>query len=541
MNKKPIKLSRYLVQFSSYNTPQVFTDVLVIGSGIAGHRAALEASKYGPVTIVTKGRLYEGSTNSAQGGIAVAISPADDVESHVRDTLNTGQGLSDEEVVRGVVTEGVSLVRELMDLGVEFDREKGRLAFTREGGHSCPRILHADGDATGASIEKVLCERVRENPNIQIIEDAFAIDLLTIQECCDGALVWQKQRGYLMIRAKQTILATGGCGQVYRETTNPDVVTGDGVAMAFRAGVELQDMEFMQFHPTTLYVAGAKRYLISEAMRGEGGILRNKNGERFMPAYHPDAELAPRDVVSRAIITELEKTQYPHVYLDATHIPRARLDKRFPTIRQICAGFGIDISVDLIPVRPSAHYMVGGVRVDHDGRTNICNLYACGEVSCTGLHGANRLGSNSLLEGLVYGYRSGRIAGEASQKKSRPLSLRTIQGVARQSAYGQLDLDDVLNSLRSLMWRNVGVVRDQQALDDAETRITFWCRYVMDKQFEGPGGWEVQNLLTVARLITMSARQREESRGTHWRADFPDPRPEWCRHILVCNPGDDWL
>jgi L-aspartate oxidase len=300
-------------------------------------------------------------------------------------------------------------------------------------------------------------------------------------------------------------------------------------------------MEFVQFHPTTLYVAGARRYLISEALRGEGAVLRNCVGEQFMPRYHPQAELAPRDVVSRAIIEEMQATQYANVFLDVTHVGREKLMARFPNIFRFCAGFGIDISQDQIPVRPAAHYMVGGVRVDENGLTNVPNLYACGEVASTGLHGANRLGSNSLLEGLVFGCRAGRTAGEAVRAVREPLSLRSIQGITEQPAYGTLDMHDVFNSLRSLMWRNVGVVRTGKELDEAQQKITFWCRYVMDKQLEGPRGWEVQNLLTVARLVTMSARQREETRGTHCRAEFPTMREEWRRHIVVCNPGEGWL
>lgn len=541
MNEKPIRLRRYLVQFTSHSIPQVFTDVLVIGSGIAGLRAALEASKFCNVLVVTKGALSDGSTNDAQGGIAAALSMSDSVDAHVEDTLKVGQELCDEEVVRMVASEGRDLVRELIALGVRFDREGDQIAFTREGGHSCARILHADGDATGASIEAVLCRHVRGNPNITIMEHAYSLDLLTIQGTCDGALVWQADRGFLMVRARQTILATGGCGQIYRETTNPEVVTGDGFAMAFRAGAELQDMEFVQFHPTTLYVAGARRYLISEATRGEGGILRNRAGERFMPNYHPDAELAPRDVVSRAIIQEMTRTQYANVFLDLTHVGSERLIQRFPNIHRFCLGFGIDIGTDLIPVRPAAHYMVGGVRVDRDGRTSVPALFAAGEVACTGLHGANRLGSNSLLEGLVYGCRAGRTAGQAVRDQREPQSLRSIQGITEEPSYGTLDLGDVLNSLKSLMWRNLGVVRGGPALEEAQQKITFWCRYVMDKQFEEPHGWQLQNMLTVARLIAVCARQREESRGTHFRSDWPEPRPEWRRHIVVGNPGDGWL
>ncbi len=374
------------------------------------------------------------------------------------------------------------------------------------------------------------------------MEDTFALDLLTLEGACHGALVWSEARGLIMVRAKQTVLATGGCGLVYRETSNPPVATGDGVAMAFRAGASLQDLEFVQFHPTTLYVAGASRALISESMRGEGAILRNRDGERFMPRYHEAAELAPRDVVSRSIIEEMARTKHTNVYLDARHMEAAEfLESRFPTIVGLCRTFGLEPSQDLIPVRPAAHYTIGGVRTDLEGRTAIANLLACGEVACTGLHGANRLGSNSLLEGLVFGRRCARTAAESLEAMAGPLSVHALQGLPQEPAYGSLNLADVENSLRSVMWRCVGVVRDAPDLDEAMESITFWCRYVMDKEFEGPEGWQLQNMLTVARLITMFARQREESRGAHYREDFPETSDNWLRHIVVANAGEEWL
>lgn len=539
--RKPLRLRRYLVHFSSYNIPQIFTDVLVLGSGVGGLSTALGLPDSVGVLMVTKNELPSGSTVEAQGGVAAAISSTDSQQEHFQDTVSAGCGLCNEEAVRIVTSEGPERVRELIEMGVDFDREGGELSLTMEGGHSQPRILHANGDATGQAMHAVMAGRARAKQGLDILENAFALDLLTLDSVCHGALIWVQGRGLMMARAKQTVLTTGGCGRVYRETTNPAVVTGDGVAMAFRAGASLQDMEFIQFHPTTLYVAGASRALISESLRGEGGILRNRDGERFMPDYHEDAELAPRDVVSRSIIDQMKKTGHTHVYLDVTGMSTEHLEERFPTITGLCRRFGLEPSRDQIPVRPSAHYMVGGVRTDLMGRTDVENLLACGEVACTGLHGANRLGSNSLLEGLVFGRRCAQAAAEKLAAMAEPLPVHALQGLPQEPAYGSLNLTDVENSLRSLMWRDAGVNRNGEDLDEALEMVTFWCRYVMDKEFESTQGWELQNMLTVARLIGMCARQREESRGVHFREDFPERDPGWERHIVLRNAGEEWL
>jgi L-aspartate oxidase len=539
--RKPLRLRRYLVPFSSYNIPQVFCDVLVVGSGMGGLSSVLNLPPDCTVSVISKGELRSGSTNDAQGGVAAALDEADSPEQHAEDTLKAGCGLCNEETVRIVTREGPRRIRDMMQLGVEFDRRGDEIALTREGGHSTARILHADGDATGRAIQDVLADRVAGRPRTRIFENTFALDLLTQDDACHGALVWREGQGLMMVRAKQTILASGGCGRVFRETTNPAVVTGDGYAMAFRAGAAMQDMEFMQFHPTTLYVAGASRALISEAVRGEGAVLVNRDGDRFMPDYHPDAELAPRDVVSQSIVEEMKRTGHTNVYLDARNLSSKAFEKRFPTIFGLLRSFELDPSEDLIPVRPAAHYMVGGLQTDLQGRTNITNLLACGEVSCTGLHGANRLGSNSLLEAAVFGKRCAETARASLEAMSEPLSVHALQGLPQEPAHGHLNLGDVSNSLKSLMWRNVGVVRDGPGLDETVEMITFWCRYVMDKEFEDPQGWELQNMLTVARLIVMSARQREESRGVHFRSDFPETSPDWQRHIVVANSGEDWL
>ncbi len=539
--RKPLKLRRYLVHFTSHNIPQLFTDVLVLGSGVAGLSSVLGLPDGLSVLLVTQGDLGGGCTAEAQGGVAAAVGSADSPREHARDTLDAGCRLSDEEAVRIVTREAPRRIAELEGWGVDFDRLDSSFSLTREGGHSRPRILHANGDATGRAISRTLAEQARRKAGVEIFPGAFALDLLTLDGMCHGALIWDESRGLMMARAKQTILATGGCGRIYRESTNPSDVTGDGVAMAFRAGASLQDLEFVQFHPTALYVAGASRALVSETLRGEGGVLRNREGERFMPRYHPDAELAPRDVVSRSIIEEIRRTEHTCVYLDVTEMSSDYLEGRFPTITSLCRRFELDPAEDLIPVRPAAHYMVGGVRTDLEGRTDVANLLAAGEVACTGLHGANRLGSNSLLEGLVFGRRCAMAAARSLDEMREPLSVHALQGLPQEPAYGNLNLTDVENSLRSLMWRAAGVVREGEELDEALETITFWCRYVMDKEFQNPQGWQLQNMLVVARLIAMSARQREESRGVHHRRDFPETCPSWQRHIVVANTGEDWL
>ncbi len=512
---------RYLVNIDSRATGQLFTDCLVIGAGIAGLRAAIEAAQKCSVTIVCKGTLEDSNTWNAQGGIAAVLDKTDSFESHVEDTLKTGCGLSDKNVVGLVIHEGPGLIRQLQQWGAPFDILDGKFSATIEGGHSHPRIAHAHGDETGRALAETLIKKVRETPSIRIVEQFFAIDLLTEDNVCLGVIGQHRQTGLQILWAANTILATGGTGQLYRETTNPSVATGDGLAMAYRAGAMLQDLEFVQFHPTTLYIAGASRALITETLRGEGGKLVDVKGRQFMKDYHASAELAPRDVVSRAILMQMLKTKATHVFLDVRHLDKEYLRKRFPLITELCESFDIDISRDLIPVRPSAHYMVGGVKADIGARTSINNLYACGEVACTGLHGANRLGSNSLLEGLVFG----KIAGQAaSQTKTPQPSLPApplIKYEIPKSDRTRLDTADVRNSLRALMWRNVGITRKAQGIKEAQEIIRLWQRYVMDKIFDLPDGWECQNMLTVCLLIAQVALTRRESRGVHYRTDYP--------------------
>jgi L-aspartate oxidase len=521
------QLRRYLVDIDAASTHQLFTDCLVIGSGIAGLRAAIEAAQSCNCVVVCKGAISDSNTWNAQGGIAVVLEPpkadspqADSVESHIADTLKIGCGLCDEKAVEAVVRQGPQLIQQLLDWGTEFDKIDGRITATIEGGHSYPRVIHSHGDNTGRIVAEALVKKARQNPNIKIIENFFTIDLITDDNRCLG-IIGQDDRGRQIIWATNTILATGGAGQLYRETSNPSGATGDGLAMAWRAGAVLQDLEFMQFHPTTLYIAGASRALITEALRGEGAILRDSKGKAFMKDYHPSAELAPRDVVSRACLQQMLKTRATNVFLDVRHLDKQHFAKRFPYIYEICESFDIDISKDLIPVRPSAHYMVGGVKTDLSARTNIENLYACGEAASTGLHGANRLGSNALLEGLVFG----RIAGQETAKNVMSANMHfrphLIKHKIPHSDRTALDTADVRNSLRALMWRNVGITRTARPLIEAQQIIKFWQRYVMDKIFETPAGWECQNMLTICLLAAYCAHSRRESRGVHFRTDYP--------------------
>jgi len=509
---------RYLTTFDTNNLHSITTDILVIGSGVAGLRAAIEGAKYGKVIVITKGKLRDCNTQIAQGGIAVVLTQDDTFENHLQNTLKVGEGLCEKSVVKILVEEGPQRVLELIDWGAHFDKKDGKLLFTQEGGHSTRRIIHAQGDATGAEVEEALITKLHQEENISILEDTFTIDLLSQDNTCYGAIVQSKDKERYLIFSHQTILATGGVCQIYRETTNSIIATGDGMALAYRAGASLMDMEFIQFHPTTLYIAGASRALISEAVRGEGGILKNKFGERFMEKYHPDLELAPRDIVSRSILTELKQTNDTHVYLDVTHLSEELLNSRFPNIMRICLSFGIDIKKDLIPVRPTAHYTLGGIETDVYGHTSVERLYACGETACVGIHGANRLASNSLLEGLVFGSRAGNFAGSSKKKiKLWPHFSQT----GKNHYLEELDIADVKNSLKSLMWRNVGVEREKDLLLEAEREIDFWISYVTRKEFSTQEGFELQNMLTIASLIQRAALMREESRGVHFRKDFP--------------------
>ena len=532
------RANRYLVQFSPKQTPHFFTDILVIGAGIAGLRAALEVPPHLDVLVVTKDRIEQSNSAYAQGGIAGVLSPEDRFENHIEDTLSAGAGLCDRAVVEMVVREAPQQIADLIQWGTHFDEEDGQLALTREGGHSHRRIVHALGDATGFEVMRAIIARARQMPHITLWDDTFTLDVLAHEGACVGALVARPGQGKLLVWAKQVILASGGCGMVYRETTNPPVATGDGMAAAHRAGAELRDMEFMQFHPTVLYIAGSSRFLISEAVRGEGAYLRDRNGQRFMLDVDKRAELAPRDVVAQAIVRTMERTRHPNVYLDLSHLDPALVRRRFPGIDKVCRGLGLDITRDLIPIRPGAHYMIGGVTVDLEGHTTIPGLWAAGEVTSSGLHGANRLASNSLLEGLVFGTRCGRGAAEAAARMPDTFTALPLSGRFEPDRDGTLDVTDITNSLRSLMVRNMGVVRDKGGLEEARHGVDFWCRYVLAREFDDRPGWELQNLLTIARLMINAALQREESRGVHYRSDFPQREDaHWHKHV-VCSQSD---
>ncbi len=562
---------RYLIPFRSVLLPQIFTDVLVIGAGVAGLRAALAASEYADVIVACKGDLSGSNTWMAQGGIAAVLdrNGADQGQSlettdaehdswtaHITDTLNAGAGLCDESMVRRVVEAAPARIAELLKWGMRFDTKAGPttptadLALGREGGHTFARILHAHGDATGRELMRTLHQRVGDQDRVRLFDQCFVLDLLTVDAPpshggkdaaapagrCVGAITHHPKYGLQVIWAGATILASGGCGQVYRESTNPPEATGDGLAMAYRAGARLADMAFVQFHPTTLYIAGAARSLISEAVRGEGAVLIDRNHHRFMPEYDSQADLAPRDIVSRAILAQMAKTHFSHVYLDCRPIGRDRFAQRFPGIYSVLQKFGMDPGQTPIPVHPSAHYMVGGVHTDEQGRTGVDGLYACGEAASTGLNGANRLASNSLLEGLVLGQITGSVCREAMENKTangepqgRPVK---IVSDIRPSDRSELDLADVRSSLRSVMWRHVGIEREGDRLAEVMEMFEFWSRYTLDKIFDERAGWEVQNMLLVGALITRSAQWRCESRGTHYRNDHPYPAEDFRCHDL---------
>jgi L-aspartate oxidase len=534
----PLGLARRLSALDPRRTPGYRFDVLVVGAGAAGGAAALAAAEAGAeVAVLAKQDLASSNTVWAQGGVAAVFAPQDSFASHAADTLAVGLGLAEPEVVEYVVGAGPAVLERLMQAGVRFDRNAaGSLDLSREGGHRHPRILHARGDSTGREIQEVLIEKLRSNPRITCFSETFAVDLVLDDSGRVVGLVAARASGELVhFQAGCVILATGGAGQIYRETTNPPVATGDGVALGFRAGAIVRDPEFFQFHPTCLYIAGAARVLISEIVRGAGGVLRDRHGKRFLPDYHPDAELAPRDVVSRAVFDRMVATGDTSVYLDLSKVggdPHAR----FPEISRICGFFGIDIARDPVPVRPGAHYMIGGLRVDLDGRTNVEGLRAAGECASTGLHGANRMGSNSLLEGLVLGARVGASAArEAAGFTVRSLrrSLTGPEPASNAPERIQFSIQDVTYSLKSLMWNQLGVLRTERLMEDALAKIGLWTRAVEQLAPPAPRTWALINMLTVARLATFGALERRESRGVHFRSDHPESRDELRAHTDI--------
>ncbi len=513
---------RYLVPFHPKKIPHRYTDILVIGGGLAGLRSAIEVDSQLSVLVVTKDALRQSNSNYAQGGIAGVLTPNDRFEDHISDTLSAGADLCDEPVVEMVIEEAPRRIQELIDWGTQFDRKDGELMLGREGGHGANRIAHALGDETGKEVMRAVIAWTQRLRNVDIFEHTFTLDLLTHENQCRGALVANERGEKTMVWAKQTILCTGGAGQLYRESTNPAVATADGHAISFRAGAELRDMEFVQFHPTVLYIAGSSRTLITEAIRGEGGRLVDREGHRFMQDYDERGELAPRDVVSHAIVRQMEKSRHPSVYLDLSHLDATFVRERFPGIDEACRKFGIDITTDRIPVRPGAHYMIGGLTVNSEGMTTLPGLWAAGEVTSSGLHGANRLASNSLLEGLVFGAHAGAAASRAAATITDGFHALPLENPACEQPAESLDLFDIRNSLKSLMWRAAGVLREQQQLTEAAETIDQWRYYVLARQFDDPSGWELQNMLTVAQIMVHAAQMREESRGVHLRTDFPE-------------------
>lgn len=471
----------------------------MIGAGVAGMRAAIELAEAGSVLVIAKDSLRESSSEYAQGGIAAALNDDDRVELHEQDTIYAGDGLCNVQAVHVLVEEAPSAIQQLIEWGAEFDREGTKLVFAREGAHSRNRVLHAHGDSTGHEIARALYQKAASLPGVRFETYSAVVDLSR-----NGAMALRESTGELIeIRARAVLLATGGLGCVYRETTNPAVATGDGVAMAWRAGAKIQNMEFVQFHPTALHIEGAPRFLLSEALRGEGAILRNRDGEAFMERYHEMRDLAPRDVVSRAIVAEMQRTGSPHVWLDLTAKGSKFIHDRFPRIFETCLALGLDLGREPAPVHPAAHYAMGGVETDLDGRTSLPGLYAAGEVACTGVHGANRLASNSLLEGLVFGARAGRAMRdcESAHFSSPPLSIP----------------DTTAAELRDLAWKYCGIIRNREGLESAIAAL----EAIKMVEIEKPNlaSIELRNIYDVVGLIARAALRRKESRGAHYRTD----------------------
>jgi L-aspartate oxidase len=528
----------YLLAFDPSTLPVEEFDFLIIGSGVAGLSCAIELAPRGSVAVVTKEILGEGSTQWAQGGIAAVLAPEplDSLALHENDTLEAGAGLCDRDAVEVLVREGPLRVRQLIARGAHFDTEPatGQLKLTKEAAHSANRIIHAGGDATGREVQRSLSASALQSVGVEIYEHTLTVDLLIVEGRCVGVLALDTQTSELKIfRGAATILATGGLGGVYKITTNPPLLTGDGMAMAWRAGANLMDMEFVQFHPTA-FAKGPDhpRFLISEAVRGEGGVLVNQRGERFMPRYHPDAELAPRDVVARAIATEMLSTHSEFVLLDLTMKSAAEIAARFPKIYSTCVAYGVDPAKEPIPVSPAEHYMMGGVQTDLDGQTNVPGLLACGECACTGVHGANRLASNSMLEGLVFGIRTVEAAIRLKERQTPSVELPTSNQPKTQNPKPET-LDAAKQRVRELMWQHVGLVRNAEGLSAALAALNDLYRAFGTPAPERDAV-ELANMINTGWLVTRAALERTESRGAHFRTDCPGlDDAHWHCHLLL--------
>jgi len=532
---------RYLVDFDTDTLPYEFYDVVIVGSGIAGVYTALSTPRQAKILIITKDTIDINNSVLAQGGIAVSLDQNDSPHLHFQDTIYAGAGLCDKETVKVLVNEAAENIATLCLYGVNFDRDaERRLSLTREGAHSMNRIIHT-GDATGKEVCDTLVRAVSDLDNVTIRERTFAIDLITQDNVCKGVLTCNEQGGDLKAYyAPIVVCASGGYGRLYASTTNPEVATGDGAALSFRAGAELMDLEFVQFHPTVLFHPDNQSFLISEAVRGEGALLRNLKGELFMENYHPMKELAPRDVVSRAIFQEMEKTGAQHVYLDITHKDRAYLEQRFPTIFKTCLSYGIDMSRDYIPVAPSQHYSMGGIKTNEWGKTRIQGFYAVGEAACNGIHGANRLASNSLLEGLVFGRRIGRQIAEHLDDLKKASGIKPSLRYHNTWIDKDVDAPKLIRQLQELMNHNVGIVRSKESLESAMERILQIRRELNHVRATDTTMMELKNMLFLSSLLVKAALMRQESRGAHYRSDYPQTDDQnWLNNIVFQGGNED--
>ncbi len=505
-------------------------DIIIVGSGIAGLYTALLAREVGKVLILTKDSLDECNTKYAQGGIAAPIGEGDSPELHFQDTIAAGAGLCDPVAVRILTEEAGDRIADLIDIGVPFDTTFGAVALTKEAAHSIPRILHAGGDATGERIEVTLSNAVRKSHNITIMEYCLVTEITVENNKVTGAIAFDSRASSLeRFEAPNVIVATGGAGRLFKLTTNPDIATADGIALAYQAGGRITDMEFCQFHPTAIRLPGIPPFLISEAVRGEGGLLKDVEGRRFMPDYDTQAELAPRDIVARSIVAQMRKTRSDRVFIDVTHLDRKTVTTRFPTIYRFCMDHGLDITKGMIPVAPAAHYMMGGIQTNAFGETNISGLFACGEVACTGVHGANRLASNSLMEVLVF---SRRIVERAKGNLTTP---EESSGISMETTLKKRDTTEMsmplrLTTLQQLMWENAGIIRNKERLEEVAAILAAWHR-TLGQPTDRPY-YELCNMVLASRLLVEAALIREESRGAHFRTDFPEPSPKWEKHIV---------